>query len=90
MDNYAATVATHQIPLILNITTTTEDDIDENSLTSEHLFVGYSPILLDFAVACCILFILLGIPGNLITIIALLRCKKVRSINYNYITDNIY
>ncbi|XP_059482547.1 protein trapped in endoderm-1-like [Neocloeon triangulifer] len=45
----------------------------------ENLFKGYSPVLLDLAVACCVLFILLGIPGNLITIIALLRCKKVRN-----------
>ncbi|KAF4526980.1 hypothetical protein B566_EDAN001527 [Ephemera danica] len=51
----------------------------ENSSSSaeeQQLFVGYSPVLLDFAVACCILFVLLGIPGNLITIVALLRCKK--------------
>lgn len=41
------------------------------------LFPGYPMVLLQFASACCLLFILLGIPGNLITIIALFRCKKV-------------
>jgi hypothetical protein len=45
---------------------------------SEELFQGYSSALLHFASACCIIFILVGIPGNLITIIALFRCKKVR------------
>jgi hypothetical protein len=45
---------------------------------SEELFQGYSSTLLHFASACCALFILVGIPGNLITIIALFRCKKVR------------
>ena len=44
---------------------------------SEPLFDGYSSALLHFASACCIIFILVGIPGNLITIIALFRCKKV-------------
>jgi hypothetical protein len=44
----------------------------------EELFHGYSASLLHFASACCVIFILVGIPGNLITIIALFRCKKVR------------
>lgn len=34
--------------------------------------------LLNFASICCLLFMLLGIPGNLFTILALARCKKVR------------
>ena len=44
----------------------------------ENLFKGISPVLLYFASVCCVLFMLLGIPGNLCTIIALARCKKVR------------
>lgn len=47
------------------------DDLDLD------LFLGYSTALLRFASACCVLFMLVGIPGNLITIIALFRCKKV-------------
>ncbi|XP_037029337.1 G-protein coupled receptor moody isoform X2 [Bradysia coprophila] len=43
------------------------------------LFEGYSSSLLTFASATCIVFILVGLPGNLITIIALARCKKVRN-----------
>nr|XP_053628488.1 uncharacterized protein LOC128685826 [Cherax quadricarinatus] len=43
----------------------------------ETLFADYPPHLLDFAVFCCVLFIVLGVPGNLITIIALVKCKKV-------------
>lgn len=43
------------------------------------LFKGYSTTLLRFASVCFLLFMLVGIPGNLITIIALFRCKKVRN-----------
>jgi hypothetical protein len=39
---------------------------------------GFSPFMLDFAAACCLMFMCVGIPGNLITIFALARCKKVR------------
>lgn len=41
------------------------------------LFQGYPPALLTFASIACVTFIFLGVPGNLITIIALARCKKV-------------
>ncbi|EZA62029.1 G-protein coupled receptor moody isoform X2 [Ooceraea biroi] len=43
------------------------------------LFVGYPRWLLYFAAACCILFMLVGIPGNLITVIALFRTKKLKN-----------
>ena len=46
---------------------------------SDDLFSDYPVALTDAAAICCIIFILLGIPGNLITIIALARCKKVRN-----------
>ena len=41
------------------------------------LFTDYSPALLHFASACCLLYIVVGIPGNVITIVALSRYKKV-------------
>lgn len=47
---------------------------------TEPLFADYPPHLLDFAVFCCVLFIVLGVPGNLITIIALVKCKKVSTV----------
>ncbi|XP_050445094.1 G-protein coupled receptor moody [Cataglyphis hispanica] len=43
------------------------------------LFVGYPRWLLYFAAICCILFMLIGIPGNLITVIALFRTKKLKN-----------
>ncbi|KAL0120151.1 hypothetical protein PUN28_008065 [Cardiocondyla obscurior] len=43
------------------------------------LFVDYPRWLLGFAAACCILFMLIGIPGNLITMIALFRTKKLKN-----------
>lgn len=46
-------------------------------LADLELFQGYPAPLLHFATVSCVLFILLGIPGNLGTIVALYRCKKV-------------
>lgn len=43
----------------------------------KNLFAGFSPVLLYFATICIVVFMLVGIPGNLFTIIALARCKKV-------------
>jgi len=48
----------------------------QNELETE-LFQGYSPALLTFASICCVIYMMVGVPGNLITIIALFRCKKV-------------
>lgn len=42
------------------------------------LFGGYPPWLLYFAAGSCVIFMLIGIPGNLITIAALFRTKKVK------------
>lgn len=41
------------------------------------LFGDYPQWLLYFAAGCCVLFMFIGIPGNLITIVALFRTKKV-------------
>lgn len=41
------------------------------------LFNDYPPWLLYFAASCCAVFMLVGIPGNLITVAALFRTKKV-------------
>lgn len=54
------------------------DSEDPIGLEGLELFQGYPAPLLHFATVCCVLFILLGIPGNLGTIVALYRCKKVR------------
>ncbi|KAI4487584.1 hypothetical protein M0804_005733 [Polistes exclamans] len=43
------------------------------------LFIGYPSWLLYFAAGCCILFMLIGIPGNLITVAALFRTKKLKN-----------
>jgi len=48
----------------------------QNDLDME-MFQGYSPALLTFASVCCVVYMMVGVPGNLITIIALFRCKKV-------------
>ena len=45
--------------------------------STDDLFPDLPTQLTQFATGCCLLFILVGIPGNLLTIIALARCKKV-------------
>lgn len=47
---------------------------------SPHLLAEYPDALLQFAVVACILFMLVGVPGNFITILALLRYTKVSSV----------
>ncbi|CAB0021054.1 unnamed protein product, partial [Nesidiocoris tenuis] len=69
--------------LLANLTTPLPDDVatqfveflPEEDLETE-LFHGYPSSLLTIATVFCLLFMLVGIPGNLITIIALFRCKK--------------
>lgn len=43
------------------------------------LFEGYSDELLTFAWVACIVFIIIGVPGNLLTIVALSRGKQTRN-----------
>lgn len=51
--------------------------LTEAELENLKLFEEYPDGLMKFASVCCVLFILIGIPGNLVTVIALARCKKV-------------
>lgn len=51
----------------------------DKELAAVELFKNYPEGLLKFATVCCGLFMLVGIPGNIITIVALARCKKVRN-----------
>ncbi|XP_076060210.1 uncharacterized protein LOC143036571 [Oratosquilla oratoria] len=55
------------------------DVVNSSTTATKKLFENYPPALLDFAVFCCLLFLLIGVPGNLVTIIALLKCKKVHN-----------
>lgn len=50
----------------------------DEQLGSLQLFEGYPKPMLQFTAVCCMLFMVIGIPGNLVTIFALARCKKVR------------
>ncbi|XP_068218258.1 G-protein coupled receptor moody [Palaemon carinicauda] len=62
---------------------TSNDDIELET----QLFSDYPPKLLDFASSCCILFIIIGVPGNLITIIALIKSKKLRNATAVFIVN---
>ncbi|KAL5275890.1 hypothetical protein ACFFRR_001615 [Megaselia abdita] len=64
---------------ILATTFNQSSSISLNDDGEQRLYDDYSQGLLSFASAMCIIFILMGVPGNLITIIALTRCKKVRN-----------
>ncbi|XP_012256351.2 G-protein coupled receptor moody isoform X3 [Athalia rosae] len=60
-----------------NTTEEIEEVLEDPSTAT--LFNGYPPSLLYFAAGCCVLFMLIGIPGNLITVAALFRTKKLRN-----------
>ncbi|KAH8317344.1 hypothetical protein KR074_004543 [Drosophila pseudoananassae] len=53
-----------------------EADVDDSR---KELFEGYSDELLTFAWLACIVFIIVGVPGNLLTIIALSRGRQTRN-----------
>lgn len=62
----------------------------EADLSTVHLFRDYPELLLQLTSACYILFMVIGIFGNLITICALARCKQARTIiNPYYFTSFI-
>lgn len=58
------------------------------ALAAVELFTGYDQPLLRFAYISCMVFMLIGIPGNLITIIALARCKKVSTYIFSALNNN--
>ncbi|XP_057379048.1 G-protein coupled receptor moody-like isoform X1 [Daphnia carinata] len=62
------------------LSTVTDDSV-------QPLFTEYPDELLHFAVGACVLFTLLGVPGNFITIVALLRYTKVRNATAMFIIN---
>lgn len=56
------------------------NSISTNKIPNE-LFEGYSDELLNFAAIACIAFVVIGVPGNILTIVALSRGKQVSSSN---------
>ncbi|TMW48376.1 hypothetical protein DOY81_006546 [Sarcophaga bullata] len=49
------------------------------SKIENELFEGYSDELLNFAAIACIVFVVIGVPGNILTIVALSRGKQNRN-----------
>lgn len=56
--------------------------ISDANLASVKLFEAYPDGLMKLATACCVIFMMIGIPGNIITIVALARYEKVSSTCY--------
>ncbi|XP_037823267.1 G-protein coupled receptor moody [Lucilia sericata] len=54
------------------------NSISTNKIPNE-LFQGYSDELLNFAAIACIVFVVIGVPGNILTIVALSRGKQNRN-----------
>lgn len=52
----------------------------DGELAAVKLFTDYPEGLMKFATVCCYVFMVIGIPGNIVTIVALARYKKVRNI----------
>lgn len=60
--------------------TNTLDDFTFSSVntTSTAVFHDYPTALLHFGATCCIVFAIIGIPGNIISVIALVRCPRLK------------
>lgn len=80
--NYSVHPLESQIGLSFSSTGTFLDNETNEStfITSvkDDLFPAYPQQLTNITAIVCVIFFIVGIPGNLITIIALGRCKKVR------------
>lgn len=65
--------------LIQSTTSFLEDNISGNDTNPDpkDLYWRYDKGLTQLAAVVCYIFMVVGVPGNLITIIALARCKKV-------------
>lgn len=65
-----------------------QNDTTENyNRTEIALFEKYPSELLYFAAACCIAFVIIGVPGNLITIIALAKSPRLRNATSAFIIN---
>lgn len=60
--------------------------IPANKIPNE-LFQGYSDDLLNFAAISCIAFVVIGVPGNILTIVALSRGKQVFEDDFKWISE---
>uniref|UniRef100_T1IMW7 G-protein coupled receptors family 1 profile domain-containing protein n=1 Tax=Strigamia maritima TaxID=126957 RepID=T1IMW7_STRMM len=56
-------------------------------LHEANLLNDYPSALLNFAVFCCVLFITIGVPGNLLTICALTKAKKLHNATTAFIIN---
>uniref|UniRef100_A0A1B0FP02 G-protein coupled receptors family 1 profile domain-containing protein n=1 Tax=Glossina morsitans morsitans TaxID=37546 RepID=A0A1B0FP02_GLOMM len=52
---------------------------NKTTQTSYELFEGYNDKLLEFAAIACTVFLVVGVPGNILTIIALTKGKRNRN-----------
>jgi hypothetical protein len=86
-DNYSTTA--HPLETLIGLSmspgTILDNATNESTLGSpanDDLFPDYPRQLTQLTAGVCVIFFMVGIPGNLITIVALLtnlaRCKKVR------------
>ncbi|XP_045773857.1 G-protein coupled receptor moody-like [Maniola jurtina] len=53
--------------------------VNDADYAAVELFKGYPDGLLKFASACCVISMIIGVPGNIITILALARYKRVHN-----------
>ncbi|XP_023945656.2 G-protein coupled receptor moody isoform X1 [Bicyclus anynana] len=69
----------NQCAALVNVTLDTRTFISNDEYASVELYQGYSDGLLMFASVCFMISMAIGIPGNLLTIVALAKYKKVHN-----------
>jgi len=63
----------------LNVTSVINNETEWKDFLNTTLFEDYPEWMLMSGFGCCVMFLVCGLPGNIITILALARCKKVRN-----------
>ncbi|XP_023244425.1 G-protein coupled receptor moody-like [Centruroides sculpturatus] len=64
-----------------------KNDSSVINVTTVPLFETYPKELLYFAAAACIVFVFIGVPGNFVTIVALLKSPRLRNVTSAFIIN---
>eukprot|EP00090_Calanus_glacialis_P015256 TRINITY_DN24110_c0_g1_i3.p1 TRINITY_DN24110_c0_g1~~TRINITY_DN24110_c0_g1_i3.p1 ORF type:complete len:495 (-),score=85.15 TRINITY_DN24110_c0_g1_i3:276-1760(-) len=78
-DNKSGDNVVRSHPGVLNVTSVVTNATEWRNLLNTTLFEDYPEWMLMSGFGCCVMFLVCGLPGNIITILALARCKKVRN-----------
>ncbi|XP_067130087.1 G-protein coupled receptor moody-like [Centruroides vittatus] len=86
MSNWNQGTDFSNVTLFINDSVITNNTSVSN-VTTVPLFETYPKELLYFAAAACIVFVFIGVPGNFVTIVALLKSPRLRNVTSAFIIN---